>query len=533
MVGVAGRSKGCNTCRRRRVKCDEAKPQCYRCIKAGFECMGYERATQWRHTSVTSRPASRSQGSECTELTHNSLVNLGPAPELSLVAFEGDMCTAQMFRNFVWKSYGSLWLDQAAEGRLGHLSLDAVKALARLNFGLSNRVNDFQLQGAAQYGKCLRVLAEELGRDRPGVYDNRGLVVPILVLMMVSAIQADRTAAIYHLRAIGKVLMMCGPRAFQRQPLRNAFEAARATLLVASLHSRRRTFLETPSWQDEPYELDPSSKPEQSHILDVFVMIPGFLEEINGFDEMTFDLSDELTDPSFISDEHRDHYVSLCQRVNTQLERLYRWRWEWQRKYGQHVTIDQSYSSPKFKDLAGNPMGVGRLHFDRPVYANDIMLYNAALMFIMTLIWKLQPSQAASVIDICARRASASSTPPSPESPVSPLPNSYFEPLSWPGTALSIRDPAIEICRVFDWQCRHHEQHAYFSDQTCMYLFPMGMARTVLDPDPEYQVWMDNMLDFNPMTIGYGRGGGSIVGFSSFVTRAAIDPDAYSPRDSV
>lgn len=148
--------------------------------------MGYERATQWRHTSVTSRPASRSQGSECTELTHNSLVNLGPAPELSLVAFEGDMCTAQMFRNFVWKSYGSLWLDQAAEGRLGHLSLDAVKALARLNFGLSHRVNDFQVQGATQYGKCLRVLAEELGRDRPGVYDNRGLVVPILVLMMVS-----------------------------------------------------------------------------------------------------------------------------------------------------------------------------------------------------------------------------------------------------------------------------------------------------------------------------------------------------------
>ncbi|KAI1213550.1 uncharacterized protein F4807DRAFT_270142 [Annulohypoxylon truncatum] len=530
MVGVAGRSKGCNTCRKRRVKCDEAKPQCYRCIKAGFECLGYERATQWRHTSVAARPTSRLHGSEFTELTKSRPMNFGPAPELSLVAFEGDICTAHMFRNFLWKSYGSLWLDQAAEGRLGNLSLEAVKALARLNFGRSNRVHDWELQGAAQYGKCLRVMVEELGKDRPGVYDNRALVVPILVLIMVSTIQEDRTAAFSHLKAIGKVLALCGPKAFQRQPLRNAFEAARSTLLAASLYSRRRTFLESPCWQDTPYELDPLTKPEQSHLLDIFVMIPGFLEEISCLDDMICHLSDEFIDLSFISDEHRDHHRSLCQRVNAQLEKLYRWRWNWQRKYGQCVTTDkcewnQSSPSPKSEGSPSSSIGIDRLQFERPVYANDIMLYNATLMFLMTLIWKLQPSRAASIIGTCARRASMP-VASSPKSPVSPLPHSYFEPLSWPGTALSIRDPAIEICRVFDWQCRHHEQHAFFSDQNCMYLFPMGMARTVLDSDPEYRMWIDGMLDLNPMTTGYGKGGRSIVGFSSFITRAALDPDS-------
>ncbi|KAI2465540.1 hypothetical protein F4781DRAFT_21297 [Annulohypoxylon bovei var. microspora] len=528
MVGVAGRSKGCNTCRRRRVKCDEAKPQCYRCVKAGFRCEGYERATQWRHTSVTPRLASRFHGPEFTELTQNGSMTFRPAPELSLVAFEGDMCTAHMFRNFVWKSYGSLWLDQAAEGKLGSLSLDAVKALARLNFGLSNRIHDFELQGAAQYGKCLRVLAGELGKDGSEVHDSRTLVVPILVLMMVSAIQADRIAAVFHLRAIGKVLMLCGPRAFQQQPLRNAFEAARSTLLVASLFSRRRTFLESPCWQDTPYALDPSTKPEQSKLLDIFVMIPGFLEEINGLEEFIH--------PSLISDVNVDHRADLCRCVDVQLEKLYRWRWDWQHKYGQYVTIDiyeghQSSPSPKTEDFA-NPTGINRLQFDCPVYANDIMLYNAALMFLMTLIWKLQPSQGASIINACARRASISSTS-SPKSPTSPLlPTAYFEPLSWPGAALSIRDPAVEICRVFDWQCQHHEQHAFFGNQTCMYLFPMGMARTVLNTDPECRQWMDGMLDMNPMTAGYGRGGGSIVGFSSFITRSALDPDDYDPEDS-
>jgi hypothetical protein len=36
-----GRSKGCNTCKRRKVKCDEGKPGCQRCIRFGRECEGY------------------------------------------------------------------------------------------------------------------------------------------------------------------------------------------------------------------------------------------------------------------------------------------------------------------------------------------------------------------------------------------------------------------------------------------------------------------------------------------------------------
>lgn len=37
-----GRSSGCRTCKRRRVKCDENGPSCNRCVKANIECKGYE-----------------------------------------------------------------------------------------------------------------------------------------------------------------------------------------------------------------------------------------------------------------------------------------------------------------------------------------------------------------------------------------------------------------------------------------------------------------------------------------------------------
>ncbi|KAL7904446.1 hypothetical protein GGI35DRAFT_472389 [Trichoderma velutinum] len=32
---------GCDTCKRRKLKCDEGKPKCERCIKSGIECQGY------------------------------------------------------------------------------------------------------------------------------------------------------------------------------------------------------------------------------------------------------------------------------------------------------------------------------------------------------------------------------------------------------------------------------------------------------------------------------------------------------------
>ncbi|KAH8894949.1 hypothetical protein GQ53DRAFT_839333 [Thozetella sp. PMI_491] len=45
MVGVPGKYKGCNTCRLRRVKCDNERPFCRKCVDSGRECAGYERET--------------------------------------------------------------------------------------------------------------------------------------------------------------------------------------------------------------------------------------------------------------------------------------------------------------------------------------------------------------------------------------------------------------------------------------------------------------------------------------------------------
>ncbi|KAK9357171.1 hypothetical protein V1504DRAFT_465466 [Lipomyces starkeyi] len=40
MVGVAGGSRGCTICKKRRVKCDETFPKCLRCLKSNRDCGG-------------------------------------------------------------------------------------------------------------------------------------------------------------------------------------------------------------------------------------------------------------------------------------------------------------------------------------------------------------------------------------------------------------------------------------------------------------------------------------------------------------
>ncbi|KAF6786169.1 C6 zinc finger domain-containing protein, partial [Colletotrichum musicola] len=79
MVGVPGRSKGCNTCRRRKKGCDLQRPACGQCLKAGIECEGYERKRIFvnvtnpaRGTTVrAAAPAAAPATTPSTAITHS------------------------------------------------------------------------------------------------------------------------------------------------------------------------------------------------------------------------------------------------------------------------------------------------------------------------------------------------------------------------------------------------------------------------------------------------------------------------------
>jgi len=74
-----GRSRGCHTCKRRRVKCDEGRPGCATCIRLGHECAGYEkRPPRIRFAVPKTGPASESSGSSAPEQPAADRSNGGP-----------------------------------------------------------------------------------------------------------------------------------------------------------------------------------------------------------------------------------------------------------------------------------------------------------------------------------------------------------------------------------------------------------------------------------------------------------------------
>ncbi|KAG0645813.1 Maltose transacetylase [Hyphodiscus hymeniophilus] len=47
---------GCMTCRRRKKKCDETRPECNNCLRGGFVCSGYQQRGQWPKTEQKQPP---------------------------------------------------------------------------------------------------------------------------------------------------------------------------------------------------------------------------------------------------------------------------------------------------------------------------------------------------------------------------------------------------------------------------------------------------------------------------------------------
>ncbi|KAH7121724.1 hypothetical protein B0J13DRAFT_599332 [Dactylonectria estremocensis] len=498
MVGVPGRSKGCNTCRKRRVKCDETKPTCVRCTKGGFECLGYQRAQLWHHTSTAPFPEMALPEAQSNAFMPTANRLSSPPPELSLVAFQGDFCFSFMFSNFVWRSYGVLWLDQAAQGKLGNLALDTTKALAQANFGRLNHKSAIELQGVVKYGNCLKTLAADLGRCMAGSQD---LLVPILVLMMQAASQADRIGAMFHLKGIARLVHISGPEAFQQQPYLNAFEAARATLLIAGLVGKQRLFLDDIKWRTVPWELNPTSKTPQSELLDILVTIPSILQDHAA--------SETATEPID---------VQIAERVQEQLTALYQWRWKWQAESGNQVSVDNGTTwqangaTAAVLGSIGTSRHLDRLIFSKFVAATEIMLYNATLMWLLALLWKTDPLGAGRRIEACADAAL-----PTDED----ARYTSFEPLRRPGASVTVRDPAMEVCRAFEWVSRHHSRS---KDPSFLYLFPVGMAMSVLEQEPEGEEWAKTLLEKSPVTASYAQGDNP-AGFGFYLTQQALDPD--------
>ena len=82
-----------------------------------------------------------------------------------------------------------------------------------------------------------------------------------------------------------------------------------------ALFARKKLFLEDHRWHTVPWALEPaSSKRPQSHLLDIFVTIPGLLEE----ERRLSDEGDEEELPQNNGIDSRETIVIICNRSGTE-----------------------------------------------------------------------------------------------------------------------------------------------------------------------------------------------------------------------
>ncbi|KAI1353945.1 hypothetical protein F5Y01DRAFT_33719 [Xylaria sp. FL0043] len=185
---------GCLTCKRRKVKCDEAKPACARCVKSGHRCAGYEIPPQRKGADTAdgdggSRSRRHSADSRSTVVTHTLL---RPKPGVSarsvdlvrasLTPSYLDVADALYFERFKSQVIADLGLWCGAEYWRHKILREVLtdKTVQHAALGAAAMLMDIEQQ---QYDACARKMSSSrsrtsLARGSPRVEEEGGLLQP-------------------------------------------------------------------------------------------------------------------------------------------------------------------------------------------------------------------------------------------------------------------------------------------------------------------------------------------------------------------
>ena len=231
--------------------------------------------------------------------------------------------------------------------------------------------------------------------------------------------------------------------------------------------TKTRTFLEQAEWLSEPWATcGETNKTAQNRLVDILVHIPGFLQDQAQLEQV----------PS-------EHFrLDLIQRIEYQIAKAHNWRWQWE-EMNPDVAWEVEPETLSTEQILTQRRPIRKvLLFSSFSKATELCLYNAVLLFLLGLLWTLKPPAMDSPEAI---RLSQSS-------------------LYMPGDVDSLVEPAVEICRAFEYQLL---QVKHSHDSALFWLFPLGMASRALEDNFEYIAWIKDMLDASQVTRGYGTSG--------------------------
>ncbi|KAJ5527800.1 hypothetical protein N7513_011959 [Penicillium frequentans] len=476
MVGVGGRSKGCKTCRKRRVKCDERKPTCDRCHRAGKECEGYVRYIEFRDetarvarkqapaqnaTGQVSSPVSTASNSGSDE----SVIELPFTPLLMNPVWDEDslFTTYLIDRIFTWHDdptspHSAGWIATLLRPREDEaaLSSTSIRALATSYFAKMHGHVSLLQSGARQYSNALGVLQRRLNDSNLALEDD--VLLAIICMSMYELVTvADPSAWVNHCKGLAQLTAIRGPYRHQAGVGHALLPTLRSTISIAYIVDRKRCFLEDPEWKTIPWDLKGlDSKIPIERLHDCLVNVPGIVEDMERL--LAWD-SDRPGRAEF-KEKH-------CQQAFATLEGLYSWRWDWQREFPNATSLVRpiDIESEGFCLLPLSPFETV-IWFDEHYRATELIVYNAIRLLLTMTLEKAG-------IDIETHHSFDGVN-----DPLLPMQGSRHE-------------VAVEICRMSSF----HLQSFHQSSGAFMLLFPLNVALHHLDGDKDgVRPWLQKVL---------------------------------------
>ncbi|KAE8556123.1 hypothetical protein EYB25_000823 [Talaromyces marneffei] len=296
MVGVP-RSKGCLVCRNRRIKCDEARPECGQCRKYGCLCPGYNRGLKFqdegpnlqrRHRRMSDRkshndvekkssPDSESSSTAMTKAdlrttipqvaaeeafllmqTRASSIDESMSPSLMQKLFMTQQ--PRLFMDFTCAAFPTLYFNNRFRSEIAfpeyimenfHSRAYQDSAVCCLSaVYLASLTKDTRLLRSSRYmyGEALRRINRIIDTEE-ALSDN---VLSTVMMLMVYELYARTTpdAWVKHARGVKEMMLKRGVKKHMSGFGRSCYYAFRGFLVAHALHEGIPCFLDAEEWQD-------------------------------------------------------------------------------------------------------------------------------------------------------------------------------------------------------------------------------------------------------------------------------------------
>lgn len=356
------KSAACWTCKRRKVKCDEARPGCQRCRKANLECAGYKPLHKFiNHTigyrqpvTLIIRPLATSDPSVLSTETSIAF--------LSAKLFPGQLPTQS--------EPETSWILSALRHDESSMVLNSVSCLARLYFMRihGQTLGEVIRQDYVDALGMVRSHSAELTRLRVAPF-----LISTLCLMFFEMISPTTLGAVkYHSDAISTIVLQLGPQAFSTPPLHTHYLLARSVIIGRDLLHGIRCELAKEEWRTVPWENGYRKTLEH----DLWDIIADTCDLVATTSELLF-----LRESPIAMDTARAFLVSTIRNIAE-------WRWNWHERYGTcFYETDVNLSTTFMPQPVHASSAALPIFYQDVIRSRELMLYNTVMLHLLRLAW--------------------------------------------------------------------------------------------------------------------------------------------------